>query len=130
MREILFRGKSKAYNEWLISECIGSYVSNDGIKHIDLWVNNSGWFEVIPETVSQFTGLLDRHGKRLFEKDIVKNKNNGIFVVEWLNNDYYFGYYITDADGLALLSKDYIQRNDIEIIGNQFDTPELLKEQP
>ena len=87
MRELLFRGKRTDDGAWVF----GSYVvathkySRDqkSAPHKS-WIitrahGNGGWFTavqrfpVIDETVSQFTGMLDRDGRRIFEGDIVMN---------------------------------------------------------
>ena len=35
-----------------------------------------GWYEVIPETVCQFTSLYDEHGMMIWENDIVRVRDN------------------------------------------------------
>jgi len=83
---------------------------------------------VIPETVGQFTGLLDKNGTKIFEGDIISNfglKSN--HVCEFINGA--FGYYI-DADDFVSFSENGCnfkcidgQSSNIEATGNIHDTP-------
>jgi len=66
-RQILFRGLT-ASNEWVE----GDLIQDGDNKYI--FPTSSGFFEfsysikqVKPESIGQFTGLHDKHGKRIFE---------------------------------------------------------------
>lgn len=74
-REILFRGKRIDNWEWIygIPTFDFKYIFNE--NQFDIHDN----YMVIPETVSQFTGLLDKNGKRIFEGDYDQNHD----VVMW-----------------------------------------------
>jgi uncharacterized phage protein (TIGR01671 family) len=75
MREILFRGKRIDNGEWVygyywfVEEHCNEKFSE---KHFIKSVNNGIDHEVIPETVGQFTGLLDRKGTKIFEGAIIR----------------------------------------------------------
>lgn len=126
MREILFRGKRIDNGEWVKGlPYKAKYGSISAIATADEEI-----VMVIPETISQFTGLYDRYGNKVFEGDIIayKYKTNpylntftiGHCIVEYIET---LGVYSPFGDsGLAL------EANEIEVVGNIHDCPELLKD--
>lgn len=122
MREILFRGKRVDNGEWVYSSFIMQDKEHKLLStEVELF-DGEKWRAVIPETVGQYTGLTDKNGKKIFEGDIVKNsrdvgllyykeKNSAFTVKGWE-----YGYWL------------WHDKEDIEVIGNIHDNPELLQE--
>jgi uncharacterized phage protein (TIGR01671 family) len=82
----------------------------------------------------QFTGLKDKNGKEIYEGDIIEYDRK-LFEVKWgehtTNGTEYSGYlgwyrnpisnYSFDVENLGVDGSEY------EVIGNIYETPELLK---
>lgn len=87
-------------------------------------------YEVAPETVGRCTELNDKNGKPIFEGDIVKDRDSGLFgkVVSATAADGFngmTGFMVDDVD-------DGLQNYNgfwhlVEVIGNICDNPELLE---
>jgi len=122
-REILFRGKRVDNGAWVIGSL--RYNKDDDI-HI-IYDMDGFPFEVIPETVGQYTGLKDKNGARIFEGDIIKAHGYHRDVGEWVRN---FEVVYDDAPGFGLRGTDgelYAFFKKIFIIGTIHDNQELLK---
>ena len=120
MREILFRGKRVDNGEWIK----GFYAENGhGSSNIQPKCKFFGYL-VKPETVGQYTGLLDKNGNKIFEGDILESDSER-FVVDW--DDEFSGFYLTDVNprhqGVAMFAN---VADDGYIIGNVHDNPEML----
>lgn len=144
MREILFRGKRVDNGEWIE----GGYAENGGKTFIivrtryipdtrdwdavEYYENNPCYhlsmIEVDPETVCQYTGLTDKNGRKIFEGDILsfsaygENYKGDVRVIK--------GNFTIWCGKCAPFLDDALEKHSAIVIGNIFDNPELIGEQP
>lgn len=74
MREILFRAKTVKNVRWIYGDLFKTGTDpSDEEWAISYWDDEDGWMneQVQPETIGQFTGLLDSNNVRIFEGDIL-----------------------------------------------------------
>ena len=128
-REILFRAKhihAMDSNEHLNGTWVHGYLSDKN------YINDKsleGEFLVDENTICQYTGLTDKNGKKIFEGDILRHADETILKTVW--NDRKYGFAAQCVKGSVLL-KDCkwglweFESDEVEVIGNVFDNPELL----
>ena len=124
MREILFKGKAGA--KWVYGDL--RHINDGGVA-----IRKDGEiypYEVIPETVGQYTGLTDKNGKKIFEGDIVYCKSrldNANMVVIFECGQ--FRMVLSENYRSYQTNSGFYDINcfDKEVIGNIYDNPELLE---
>lgn len=84
-------------------------------------------FELL--TVMQFTGLKDKNNVEIFKGDILQTEAGKIMVVGWKVN---LASFIIRRDGWAFshFFGEGCNPEDVEVIGNIYQNPELIEEVP
>lgn len=139
MRTIKYRGKTKN-GEWLYGDLL--QVANE----VFIAPSDGDWFDfipwsrnnvfhlpaakyaVIPETVGQFTGLLDKNDKEIYEGDIIKAENVSHYV-RYIEDQAMFVANIISKNPLmdyCSIFQTWIDEYNKVVIGNIHDNPELL----
>lgn len=126
MREILFKAKRKDNGKWVKGDAIHEPIG------MSIRYEKNGMsvrVPVDPNTICQYTGLTDKNGQKIWENDICEMVYDGtihIYVVVWDK---------TELDFKGTNGKENYGCNfeylgcceEIVVIGNVFDNPELLE---
>lgn len=140
MREIKFRGQQVDTKEWIygglvewIDNCT-IYIDAPSPKRSFIYQYNdrgclqtlTTYAEIIPETLGQFTRLLDKNGKEIYEGDILKrswenNQESDKCIVKYGRYNCscctgVYGWYFDDDD-----IRDIDHFNNFEVIGTIHD---------
>jgi len=156
MHEHLCRGKRTDNGKWIEGYYVRLHCQKGKVSHriytgyaeSDCGEYYPDWFEVDPETVGRYTGLLDKNGKWIIEGDVVRvvSYDFGVFDeigdVVFQNGCYGIRYDPYWSNGVMVRrlfhrigkverSHDHgfsgVIQYTYEIIGNAHDNPELLK---
>lgn len=116
MRTIKFRAQDIASNKWLFGDirhhkndvCIFEQGGNKGEQ-------------VKPETVGQFTGMLDKNSREIYEGDIVRHDENGkCYSIIYEEPMFRFA---PNDDCFAFLNHPEL----LEVVGNIHDNKSLIE---
>ena len=152
MREILFRGKRLDNGEWAEGylyehepALVGIASENDVQEPSKWFIARTGFadwnmprpvefVEIDPSTVGQYTGLKDKNGKRIFEGDVCRFREWSKGEMCWVGKVLWEHQQFMISGGpnkecetmFELCLSRFIPEN-IEVIGNIHDNPELLE---
>ena len=138
MREIKFRlvkdGKIVGYETHTIDPDINEGIciyhkcpADEVFKYGYPITSGDKWF-IFHDSKEQFTGLLDRNDKEIYEGDIVQTKYETMppISIMWRDGGFYYSPPKKDPnDGRLFCVCEFTTESD-EVIGNIHDNPELL----
>ena len=122
----LYRAKRKNWRElpkdkWWVE---GYYAYMQPYHYIMPKDNFDSWIEIDEKTLCACTGLKDKNGKLIWENDIVRCGKN--CTVTWCDT---FASWRLNTSGwmYSHFFGEACKPEDVEIVGNIFDNPELLE---
>lgn len=128
-REILFKAKRKDNGEWVEGYYMPRPNSFGKPQYYIVLSSGALWYEIDPDTLCQYTGLTDKNGKKIWENDICEMVYDGvvhIYIIVWDKEELDFKG--TNGKENYGIKFEYLGCcEEIVVIGNIFDNPELLE---
>ena len=124
-RPIKFRIWDNLTNEMYCDALVGNCRGESTVPCV--YLNDVGWAHTDNCVVEQFTGLLDKNGKEIYEGDVVVGYGtwnlivsieNGHTVIKWTDYD--------SSKQCIYLEQEWINGEEAVVIGNIHDNKELL----
>lgn len=129
MREIKFRAWDKEYKKMrYLLRLLGH--DEDGTYVNSFWNEDYGKLWTAGEDqfseLMQYIGLEDKNRKEIYENDIIKRNNGNKYIVEWNKEHSKFELFrIKDRYPVDFMELS-AWKEQVEIIGNIYENPELL----
>jgi len=131
-REILFRARRLDNGEWVYGDLYHQKICGRISPTIHTTDYTGGC--VIPETIGQYTGLIDKNGNKIFVGDIIKCNNmiegyKYIGLVDWDKCNPSMCIRYKSKGRVIHVEYDFIHCGNmiIELLGNIHNNPELWK---
>ena len=130
-REIKYRGlktfqifNGESNSVWIYGFYLkrGTYGDPGPQAHIFVYENGYEGYRVEAETIGQFTGLLDKDGKEIYEDDIISFDDGKIGIVEFIRGCFVVRY---GKDNVTRALYE-IHNWSVKILGNRFENPDLF----
>ena len=132
MRTIKFRGRDGNWHYGSLIQYKSGDVAIANFERYGYECSTMSRINVDPETVGQFTGLVDKNGREIYEGDFI-NYDGSTWggVVQWHPNGYFFindsyGKKYPRCDRYRALG-DMLDGRPLVVVGNIHDNPELIK---
>ncbi len=128
MREIKFRGQMVINNNWVYGSLLLDNRQNAYGPQIMWYEDTETQFvsaDIDPTTLGQFTGLKDNNGCDIYEGDILDCRRDQSYwrgVVRFNAPTYFIDFDFTSET----LRREFF-KGGIEVIGNIYEHPELIK---
>lgn len=140
-REIKFRAWDGKYKKMHYKVSVGNTYDKENYTAHAMYLNSGDTDYHIPDggqwmhfdehsdcQLMQFIGLLDKHGKEIYEGDIVKSKSHNPenYLIEFIEGGFCATNRIVDNYPIDINHFYPSVGTDLEIIGNIYEHPELL----
>lgn len=140
MREIKFRGQTRRKGEYLLNmagdKCDSNWVyggifpQNEyekGFAVIYQQKTEIKKYPVYADTVGQYIGKTDINKNEIYEGDVVKTNSGRLCKIVWFSSPQYQGWDLVPIETKNPAPEEWGIWEDLEVVGNIFDNPELLK---